>query len=185
MWCDCQFGVFKIRVAWNRKSRKDKDIALAQRKVLALQCVRTESPNLEPTPPLPFQNPPAGKDTALQWYSPGKNAYIYGEWLSGRKVMKCDISHNAAVQKSCRVTVKCQHSVNKANLKWKIKSLNYFCTALNIQRETGLIMASDLQLHFTAMLVPPLLAFSFSKLCTLKAQTTKPTVRKYWQTINP
>ena len=93
--------------------------------------------------------------------------------------MKCDISHNGAVQKSCRVIVKCQHSVNKTNLKWKTKSLNYFCAALNIQTETGLIMASDLQLHFTAMLVLPLLALSFSKLYILKAQTTKPTVRKY------
>lgn len=45
--------------------------------------------------------------------------------------------------------------------------------------ETGLIMASDLQLHFTAMLVSPLLALSFSKFYILKAQTTKPIVGKY------
>lgn len=40
--------------------------------------------------------------------------------------MKCDIPHNSAVPESCRVTVKCQLSVNKINLKWKMKSLNYF-----------------------------------------------------------
>lgn len=113
-------------------------------------------------------SPCEGKDTAQEWYSPGKNR----EWLAGRKVTKCDISHNGAVQKSCRVTVKCQHSVSKTKLKWK-ESLNYFCSALNIQAETGLIMSSDLQLHFTAMLVLPLLALSFSKLYILKAQTTK------------
>jgi len=55
--------------------------------------------------------------------------------------MKCDSSHSSAVQKSCRVTVKYQHSVNKTNLKWKTESLNYFCPALNIQTETSLIMA--------------------------------------------
>lgn len=87
--------------------------------------------------------------------------------------MKCGISHNGAVQKSCRVTVKCQHSASKTKLKWKKKSLNYFCSALNIQAETGLITSSDLQLHFTAMFVLPLFALSFSKLYILKAPTTK------------
>lgn len=189
MWCDYQFRAFEIRTAGKRKRRKDKVIALAQRKSLALQCLRTESPSLEPPPP-PRPRPCLFK-ILLQVRTPlwsgihlVKMLTFYGEWLAGRKVMKCDISHNGAVQKSCRVTVKCQHSVNKTDVKWKTKSLNYFCTALNIQTETGLIMASDLLLHFAATPVSPLLALSFSKLCILKARTTKPTVRKYWQTIN-
>lgn len=176
MWCDYWFGDFDIRGAKKTKNRKDRHCSVTN--------WEGNSPNLEPTPP-PLQTPPAGKDTALEWHSPDKSAYIYGDWLAGRKLMKCDISHNSAVQKSCRVTVKCQHSVNKTNLKWKMKSVNYFCTVLNIQTETGFIVDSDLHLHFTAMPVLPLLVLSFSKLCIIKAQTTKPTVRKYWQTINP
>lgn len=72
MRCDVTTSLESLGSEWHRIEKAEK----TQRKALAASGLSHPPLNL---PPLPLQNPPAGKDTAPEWYSPGKNAYIYGE----------------------------------------------------------------------------------------------------------
>lgn len=184
MWRDVTISLESSQSEWQRKCKKKTKMFLWQKGKLLFNIGQDwDARPWTLLPSMHLQNSEE-KDIGIEWYLPGKNAYIHVEWLAAQKVIKCDISCNNAVQKSCRVTTKCQYSVNTTNLKWKTQSLNYFWNITEYP-ETGPIVTLDLHLRFAAVIITPLFTLSFSKFCILKAQKRKPTVWKYWQTINP
>lgn len=132
MWCDGTRGLESSGPEWHEIAKVEKTLLWQRAKLWVYNVSGQSHPHVSllhlPSPP----QPPEGKDTAVEWYTPGKRAYIYGEWLAGWKIIKCDISHKGAVQKSCRVTIKCQHSVNMTTwmvlLEDKVTKLFLHCT---------------------------------------------------------